>query len=229
LEFYYLGSRYYDAEAGRFISPDSVEYLGANGDLISYNLYAYCSNNPVNKNDPTGHAWDIIFDIAFICWDIYDLVANEGYKEWENWASLGLDVAFAAIPFLTGGGGQVVKLADVGDALYDLSKVTVIGETMTRVKTVSQFVNATDNLYDGFKSYGKLSSLGKGGKALAEIGGKASNLAWLYGKVRCGYTVVDIGIDIGRTTRSSSYITEKVFLGIWKHRNKWKLLYHIWD
>jgi len=56
LEFYYLGSRYYDAEAGRFISPDSVEYLGANGDLISYNLYAYCSNNPVMYTDPSGHA-----------------------------------------------------------------------------------------------------------------------------------------------------------------------------
>jgi len=57
LEFYYLGSRYYDAEAGRFISPDSVEYLGANGDLISYNLYAYCSNNPVMGYDPMG-TWD---------------------------------------------------------------------------------------------------------------------------------------------------------------------------
>ena len=56
MEFYYLGSRYYDAEAGRFISPDSVEYLGANGDLISYNLYAYCSNNPVMYTDPSGHA-----------------------------------------------------------------------------------------------------------------------------------------------------------------------------
>ena len=28
--------------------------LGANGDLMSYNLFAYCSNNPVNMSDPTG-------------------------------------------------------------------------------------------------------------------------------------------------------------------------------
>ena len=56
LQLYYLNSRYYDGYTGRFISPDSLEYLGANGDLNSYNLYAYCSNNPVNYVDPSGHS-----------------------------------------------------------------------------------------------------------------------------------------------------------------------------
>ena len=46
LGLYYLGSRYYDANIGRFISPDDISYLGANGDLNAYNLYAYCNNNP---------------------------------------------------------------------------------------------------------------------------------------------------------------------------------------
>ena len=50
-----MQTRYYDAKVGRFISPDSVGYLGANGDLNSYNLYAYCSNNPVMYADPSGH------------------------------------------------------------------------------------------------------------------------------------------------------------------------------
>ena len=49
---YYLSSRYYDPEVGRFISADGL--LGANQDLLSYNLFAYCSNNPVNCSDPTG-------------------------------------------------------------------------------------------------------------------------------------------------------------------------------
>ena len=35
------------------IAPDDVSYLGAN-DRLSYNLYAYCSNNPVMYVDPTG-------------------------------------------------------------------------------------------------------------------------------------------------------------------------------
>ena len=40
----------------RFISPDSPGYLGANGDLLSFNLYAYCSNNPVMYIDPSKKA-----------------------------------------------------------------------------------------------------------------------------------------------------------------------------
>jgi len=55
LGFYCLGTRYYDQNTHRFISPDDLTYLGANGDLNSYNLYAYCSNNPVNFVDPTGN------------------------------------------------------------------------------------------------------------------------------------------------------------------------------
>ncbi|MBE6634876.1 MAG: hypothetical protein E7617_01570 [Ruminococcaceae bacterium] len=55
MEIYYLNSRYYDGRTGRFISPDAPSYLGANGDLNSYNLYAYCSNNPVMYADPEGN------------------------------------------------------------------------------------------------------------------------------------------------------------------------------
>ena len=61
LGLYYLQSRYYDPNTCRFISPDAVSYLGANGDLTSYNLFAYCSNNPVNYVDPSGHfVWTIV-------------------------------------------------------------------------------------------------------------------------------------------------------------------------
>ena len=56
LRMYWLQTRLYDPAIRRFISPDDISYLGANGDLNSYNLYAYCSNNPVNMIDPTGHS-----------------------------------------------------------------------------------------------------------------------------------------------------------------------------
>ena len=38
---YYLQSRYYDPETGRFLNAEGL--LGANQDLLSYNLYNYCS------------------------------------------------------------------------------------------------------------------------------------------------------------------------------------------
>ena len=49
---YYLNSRYYDAEVGRFISPDQCISTGQG--VLSFNMYAYCGNNPVNMADPTG-------------------------------------------------------------------------------------------------------------------------------------------------------------------------------
>ncbi|MGN0536688.1 MAG: RHS repeat-associated core domain-containing protein [Acutalibacteraceae bacterium] len=51
---YYLQSRYYDPETGRFINADDPDYLGLSGTPLSYNAFAYCENNLVNDSDPTG-------------------------------------------------------------------------------------------------------------------------------------------------------------------------------
>ena len=54
---YYLQSRYYDPEVGRFISADIPEALTVSfEDFVQYNLFAYCFNNPINMFDETG-AW----------------------------------------------------------------------------------------------------------------------------------------------------------------------------
>ena len=54
---YFLQTRYYDPEVGRFISRDSIEYA-APETINGLNLYAYCSNNPVMATDPLGTtAW----------------------------------------------------------------------------------------------------------------------------------------------------------------------------
>ena len=49
---YYLQTRYYDAEVGRFISAD--EYLSTGQGIVGSNMYAYCLNNPVNMSDDFG-------------------------------------------------------------------------------------------------------------------------------------------------------------------------------
>ncbi len=53
---YYLITRYYDSKTGRFINEDDHAFLGASGNTLGYNLYAYCENDPVNCVDPTGRA-----------------------------------------------------------------------------------------------------------------------------------------------------------------------------
>ena len=50
--YYYLQSRYYDPEVGRWINVDSM--IDVN-DFGGHNLFVYCDNNPVNKVDYTGN------------------------------------------------------------------------------------------------------------------------------------------------------------------------------
>ena len=49
---YYLRSRYYNPDWGRFISSDSI--LGRVGGLLQHNLFAYCWNSPINLVDQDG-------------------------------------------------------------------------------------------------------------------------------------------------------------------------------
>lgn len=52
---YYLQSRYYDPETGRFISSDQPEYIGANDDVLGWNSFSYCENEPVDYVDYYGY------------------------------------------------------------------------------------------------------------------------------------------------------------------------------
>ena len=62
LGMYYLQTRYYDAELCRFISADG--YVSTGQGLIGYNMYAYCGNNPVNREDCTGQFWSKIWEFT---------------------------------------------------------------------------------------------------------------------------------------------------------------------
>ena len=50
---YYLQSRYYDPEVGRFLNADS--YISSEVQcIVDYNMYAYCGNDPENYTDSSG-------------------------------------------------------------------------------------------------------------------------------------------------------------------------------
>ena len=49
--FYFLKTRYYDPEIGRFITIDDISYLTPER-INGLNLYAYCNDNPVMGYDP---------------------------------------------------------------------------------------------------------------------------------------------------------------------------------
>lgn len=84
LKMYWLTSRYYDSKIGRFISPDSWEYLDYKK-LHSLNLYAYSKNNPTMYYDPSGHSWIVVAilvvaiatALALTALDIANIVSGE--------------------------------------------------------------------------------------------------------------------------------------------------------
>ena len=230
--YYWVSSRYYSPELCRFISPDDVGYLDPSS-INGLNLYSYCGNDPINRYDPLGHFWDYVFDAAFIAWGIYDLV-NGGYKDWKNWVALGVDIVFAVLPFIPSGAGQVIKVGnkidnavDVASAInkidniQDMSKVTMIGRSMDRVTDTATLIGKADNLYDAWKGYDATAT---GFKKIAHDGiSMLHDAGWIFGKLRSGYTVIDIGMTTLHRGRGLYYGAERFVIGLWKTRNLWKL------
>jgi len=60
---YYLQSRYYDPELGRFLNADSFASTGQG--ILGNNMFAYCNNTPIVSIDPTGHSLHHIFAYIF--------------------------------------------------------------------------------------------------------------------------------------------------------------------
>jgi hypothetical protein len=100
---YYLNSRFYNPEIGRFINADGL--LGEIGNIQSTNMYAYCANNPVMFTDSTGFSPKWIDTLA--------------------WIGVGLVVAAAVV--LTAGAAGVVIGGAIGSIAYGASFGVMIG------------------------------------------------------------------------------------------------------
>ncbi len=59
---YYLNSRYYDANTGRFINADSPEYVSIQGG----NLFAYCGNCPTKNADYLGFCYTPTYPESYV-------------------------------------------------------------------------------------------------------------------------------------------------------------------
>ena len=67
---YYLQSRYYDPNMGRFLNADV--YVATGQGFVGNNTFAYCGNNPINYIDPTGQFF-LLDDLAV--WAVVAVVA----------------------------------------------------------------------------------------------------------------------------------------------------------
>lgn len=53
-----MNGRVYDPVLGQFISPDN--FIQSSTNSQSFNRYAYCLNNPLSYNDPSGNFWQFL-------------------------------------------------------------------------------------------------------------------------------------------------------------------------
>ena len=72
---YYLQSRYYNPEWGRFINADA--YTATGQGFVGNNMFGYCGNNPVIHCDPTGK-----FFVAM--GRLFDWIFGDGEEEFDD-------------------------------------------------------------------------------------------------------------------------------------------------
>ena len=57
-KLYYLNSRYYNPEWGRFVNAD--RFISTDTGLLGFNMYAYCNNEPILRKDYSGSLFGLV-------------------------------------------------------------------------------------------------------------------------------------------------------------------------
>ena len=88
--FYYLQSRYYDPQTGRFINADEPTMLLTESAMaMGGNLYMYCYNNPIMFRDDSGYGFFTAFLISSIVIGVLVGSVIGGHTAVANGAELG--------------------------------------------------------------------------------------------------------------------------------------------
>ncbi len=133
-QFYYLNSRYYDPEVGRFINADTmIKTPGTN--VLSANMFAYCQNNPVRRVDSNGQWFGLDDVIAgavgglvgvasqFIS-DVVTSVMNDSWQlsSWQTYFGAGIGGII--------GGVTAIYAGPVIGTAVGAGSSTLIGQTL---------------------------------------------------------------------------------------------------
>ena len=172
-KLYYLNARYYNPEWRRFVSPDETSYLDPES-VNGLNLYAYCNNDPVNRYDPSGHAFISVLaglgiaaligaGISAASYTAGQLIdyAITGTWEW-SWGGFFGSTIGGAI-----GGVITFATAGVGGTFATMAGAFLSGAAMTSGTMIGENIAG-----DAAHSFGDIfiSSLISGGISMASVG-----------------------------------------------------------
>ncbi len=229
---YFLKTRYYDPEVGRFITIDDLSYLDPDT-INGLNLYAYCGNNPVMAVDPNGTAkwWQwLLFGIGaalVVAAAVVLTVATFGVGTAAFGATmLGSIALHASVGTLIGAGvGSVLGAA--GGAIYSASTGADLGDSILSGFLIGFGVGAIAGAAIGgihgaatFTPNSMIGNTVKLGQVAANQGGKITGYS-AHGAMRMAERgmgramaklTVKFGTSILQNSGKVAYLTQKAFV-----------------
>ena len=181
---YYLNSRYYNPEFGRFISADGQ----LNDDILGNNMYAYCGNNPINREDSDGKGWVFACSVVgLIAGGLTKIITNVASgKKWND-GVIGAAVGGAVYGGVLATTGSVLAAGYAGAAAESLTNQVLSyvpkaaqanGQASTKKVTTENVVNSVASVIDDTAINGAISA------ATGAFAGKAvpTNNGWFKPK-----------------------------------------------
>ncbi len=132
---YYLQSRYYNPQWGRFLNADGV-MSGIGGDMRGYSLFSYCFNNPVNYIDPQGNWAQWVSGLLNVVGGAFQIYAAAALGASVGWTGVGA----VAAGFLVVNGAATITQG-VGQIVNDVTDSEILREdnlVRTGVKTIGK-------------------------------------------------------------------------------------------
>ena len=144
LGLYYLNSRYYDSQTGRFISADG--YVSTGQGILGNNMFSYCGNNPISRTDPGGQIWGSILE--FLKTAVQEIGKAVGVMSPAYAGYAGVAVTDGPLPFgdaVAILGASILTAGAVGYGIYKAAQA--IDASIPKVEEKSEIVpNTPGNL-----------------------------------------------------------------------------------
>ena len=132
--FYYVSSRYYDPEIGRWINADG--YVSTGQGVLGNNMFAYCGNNPVNRVDHTGQFWSGIWEFAKTAFA--EIGKTMGVMSPAYAGCGGAAVADGPLPFgdiVAAAGAALLTVGAIGYGIYQAARAPAISVSKVKEKS----------------------------------------------------------------------------------------------
>lgn len=177
--WYYLQSRYYSPVLCRFVNAD-IQIADIGGELLGYNMFAYCMNNPVNRCDATGN--------------------------WPNWGKMASGASLLAIGLVACAAAATVVSGGACTPLLVAACVTFVAGGMTVLNGVAEITESVtdynymrDGVYGGNEEAYELQkeifkTTAEIGTAVISMGSSNPKLCFVAGTLVCieaGYKAIE--------------------------------------